>query len=211
MDSQGTYSAVITGDVIDSRSFDDSMWILPMKELLSELGKQGDFWDLYRGDGFQIHLTNPEKAFELAIRIRALLKSKHKKLDARMAIGIAKVDPRTRSVKESTGDAFVYSGQLLEQLEQQGETFSVRTQWRNFDQLFNVILKFCAVTIDSWSISSAKVVDALWMTDRTQAQVAELLRISQSAVSRAQARAHLELFEEVNSVFKRQVEHYGNL
>ena len=43
--------AVITGDIINSRQFDDpGKWLAGLKELLASVSAGPQFWDIYRGD-----------------------------------------------------------------------------------------------------------------------------------------------------------------
>ena len=76
--------AVITGDIINSRQVNSEVWLPRLKEYLSKIIPDTEQWEIYRGDSFQVEVQ-PEQALEIALCIKALIKS-NSKIDARMAI-----------------------------------------------------------------------------------------------------------------------------
>src|SRR5690554_7794951 len=82
--------AVITGDIINSRSVDPLQWMVQLKEVLSSVGTEPKDWEIYRGDSFQLKVQ-PDQALYVALLLKATIKH-FKDLDVRMAIGIGEVD-----------------------------------------------------------------------------------------------------------------------
>ena len=109
--------AIITGDIVDSRSINDpTIWMDPLKELFNKMGETPQNWEIYRGDSFQIEVA-PEESLRIALVIKSIIKKlKTKKLDVRIAIGIGEKNFEANYVSESTGEAFVFSGTLLDEL-----------------------------------------------------------------------------------------------
>ena len=47
-------TSVITGDIIKSRDAENSEWISSLKDALKTLSTDDSYWEIYRGDSFQI-------------------------------------------------------------------------------------------------------------------------------------------------------------
>ncbi len=97
--------SIITGDIINSRKLPSAKWIDGLKELLNTKGANPSGWEIYRGDEFQIEITNPEEALLTALQIKSYLKTL--KLDARMSIGFGDKTYSATKISESNGTAFV--------------------------------------------------------------------------------------------------------
>ena len=119
--------AVITGDIVDSRSVRTEAWIDPLKRVLSAYGESPKEWELFRGDSFQLLLKNPEDSLLAAMRTKACIKSSPGQ-DVRMAIGVGDIDYRAARITESNGDAFVRSGDAFDALEKIRTTLALR-EW----------------------------------------------------------------------------------
>ena len=78
--------SVLTGDIINSRKLPSDVWMNGLKKILNTIGPNPSRWEIYRGDEFQLEIDNPAEALQIAIQIKAYLKTL--RLDARMAIGI---------------------------------------------------------------------------------------------------------------------------
>ena len=110
--------AVITGDITDSKKIDPKIWLKPLKKELDNIGSSPKFWEIYRGDSFQLIISKPEDALTTAIKIKATLKA-IQDIDARMAIGIGSRTHNAPKVTESNGSAFVHSGEKFEMLKKE--------------------------------------------------------------------------------------------
>ena len=50
-------TSVITGDIIKSGSFNNpEVWLKPLKEALTNTGIHKKYWEIFRGDSFQIEV-----------------------------------------------------------------------------------------------------------------------------------------------------------
>jgi hypothetical protein len=198
--------SIITGDIIDSRKLTNpELWMNPLKTLFNGIGKQPSQWDIYRGDSFQIEIADPLQALWVAIKIKALIKSKVD-LGARMAIGIGSKDFTSSRITESNGQAFVYSGERYEELKKEKITLALTTPWDDLNRQLNVGIRLALIAIDSWSRSSAEYV-LLRMTapELTQVQLAEKLGINQSSVSARQKRSYYDEISEFEKLYRTMI------
>lgn len=188
--------AVITGDIINSRTKKDSRdWLEPLKKALATLGESPRQWHVYRGDSFQLRLDKPEFALDIAVWLKAVVRST-KGLDVRMAVGIGDMSYKADSILESNGSAFVHSGDLFDDLKKR--TLAIKTHWDEVDELLNLNLKLALLTMDGWAASSAEVVRAsMQMPNATQTEIAEMLGITQSRVSERQNRSGFDAIMEM--------------
>lgn len=208
--------AVITGDLIDSREYGDpGPWLAALKEILASAGEQPRFWDIYRGDSFQVEMADPAGAFMMVMRIKAGLRL-HKAPDTRLAIGIGDKQYAADRITESNGTAFVHSGELLEALKEQKETLGIRSPWPDWDEEINVGLKLSQVIMDQWKSKTARLVsEVLRHPGKSQQDIAEMLGIQQAGVSQGLKRAHLDellAWERLfNKKLKTQIDTYAPL
>lgn len=183
-------TSIITGDIISSRNLKSpDTWMDPLKNLFEQIGPYPAVWDIYRGDAFQLEVTDPADALWMAIRIKALVKSKAG-VGARIAIGIGTKDYTSSRITESNGEAFVLSGERYEKLKKEKISLALKTPWKEINRQLNVSIRLALIAIDSWSRMSAEYVTARMESPLlTQVQLAEKLGISQSSVSARQKRA----------------------
>ncbi len=188
--------AIITGDIVNSAEHKASEWMPVLKGYFSTLGETPGCWDIYRGDEFQLK-TPVDKAMQTAIQVKALIKSM-KNLDVRLAIGIGEETYAGAGITDSNGPAYRRSGQLFETLRDRGLNLSIATGNTEHDDTLNLMLHLALHIMDAWSMVSAEaIVYALQYPGATQAEIAKLLHIQQSAVSQRQKRARLDLVLEV--------------
>jgi len=175
--------AIITGDIIDSHQIENPLlWLVPLKDLLEQKGSSPKEWEIYRGDSFQLEVLPPE-ALRTAMQIKAAIKQV-KKLDVRIAIGIGEKSYNSRNITESSGDAFVRSGRLLEWLKQNKLNMGVKSFDEKFDNEINMMLKLALVIVNSWSVNSAEIAKILLANpDLPQKRIGKQLGIAQSSVS----------------------------
>ncbi len=197
--------AIITGDIINSEDYKQSEWMSILKKYLSTLGDTPIDWEIYRGDEFQIR-TTPEKALEVAINIKSLIRS-IKGLDVRMGIGLGDETFTGESVSESNGTAHQRSGHVFDSLRKKKLSLAIAMGDNNLDKTLNLLLKLALDFMDDWSKVSAEIV-TLFMQNpsASQKEIAKMLNIKQSAVSQRQKRARLdlvlELLEYYNQIVK---------
>jgi|TARA_R110000744_G_scaffold5419_1_gene19127 hypothetical protein len=184
--------AIITGDIINSDRYKASEWMDILKPYLGRQGNTPNDWEIYRGDEFQIR-TNPERALPMAIQIKALIKS-IKNLDVRMGIGLGSETFVGSSVSQSNGKAYQRSGRIFETLKEQKLNLAIVTGHEDKDETLNLMLKLALNFMDDWSPVSAQMVSlALAKPNASQQEVADQLKIRQSAVSQRLKRARMDL------------------
>ncbi|WP_433765925.1 hypothetical protein [Flavobacterium ginsenosidimutans] len=197
-------TSVITGDIIGSRQQKSENWVEGLKKILAPLGHTPSQWEVYRGDEFQVEVTNPEDALLTAILIKAHLRSI--KSDARMSIGFGDKTHNAERISESNGSAFINSGELFETLKKQKITLAMRTGDLDFDEKLNLMLQLALTFMDSWLVQSAEFV-ALAIENPTlsQEELGQKLGINQAAVSRRQKRAQFDLVMNLDRYFRTQI------
>lgn len=191
--------AVLTGDIVSSQSLsDNSKWTKRLKEILEKRSglPKVPRWGVFRGDGFQVELESPTHAFRIAMLIRAGLKSMEDEVDARIGIGIGKKGHTGKSVNESNGEAYLFSGAVLDSLKNKSHRLEVNTPWPKIDNL-NIALRLASVVIDDWTTAEAEIVFLKLSEDRTQEELAKKLDISQPAVHKRLQKSH---YQELNDL-----------
>ena len=197
--------AVITGDVINSRSTRSAAWLKVLKQELEELGNTPRKWEIYRGDSFQAEVKDPQAALLKAVKIKAALKSLNG-IDVRIAIGIGDKTHSTKSITESNGSAFVNSGSLAEELKKRRLNLAVRSNMRGFDNEINLYLKLALLVMDRWTTNAAASVKmAMQFPDKSQAALGRMFGIRQNAVSTRLKRARYYEIMEVLDMYRNKL------
>lgn len=198
--------AVITGDIINSRSQSPAKALSDLKTVLKNYGQNPKAWEIYRGDSFQLFTDHPENSLDIAMHIKAKLKTQ-KGRDVRMAIGIGEVSYQAGAVTESNGEAFVWSGDTFEQLKNDKVNLAIKSPWQDFDQEMNLFFRFALMAMDNWSEASAEFMNVQLMNEKkSQEELSKLLGIGQSSVSERKKRAHYDLLLQLKKRFKTRVE-----
>lgn len=213
--SETTMIAVITGDIIASRKLvNQDKWLTPLKKLFNTWGGSPKAWKLERGDFFQVEITNSEEALQKALEIKALIKKvaplderkKISNIDVRLAIGIGEKTYSGESVSESNGSAFINSGEKFDGLKKENTTLGIKSPWKNFDEEMNLYLKLAVTFMDSWSVSSAELVEIVLKEPTiTQNDIGKQLGIKQSAVSRRWNRAHVNEIIALEKMYQNKI------
>lgn len=197
-------TSIITADIVKSRKLASESWLNPLKNLLNVYGKSPKDWEIYRGDEFQLEVKNPEDAFLVAIKIKALMKSF--KLDARISIGIGDKNYESKKITESNGTAFQRSGMLFETLKKDKTTLAIHSGHEAFDKQMNLIFNLTFSITQHWLPQSATfVLTAIDNQDLSQEAIGNLLGINQAAVSRRQKRAQFDRIMEVDQFYREQI------
>lgn len=195
-------TAIITGDIINSRKATPEVWLPSLKKALNAYGKEPEQWEIYRGDSFQLEIL-PEKALEAAIHIKASLKQK-KGIDVRMAIGLGEKNYSSGKVTESNGSAFIHSGECFENLKKQ--TLALKSSSEIFDTTINLMLQLAALNMDNWLPATSRIVrTAMEHPKANQKELASLLNNSQSNISEALIRAGFDEVQKMILFYKTQL------
>lgn len=190
--------AVLTGDIVNS----SKLKVTERKKLLEELTNLFDNYrtksknnlrlkiafEIYRGDSFQGLLDTPGHALRIALLVRTFLQSKvtiGNRLiasDARIAIGIGSVNSAAATLAESDGEAFRFSGRLLDTLKKQPNQIAVKSRRSTFNDEMNTALVLLEGIISKWTALQAEVV-YYKLQGYTEVVIAELLKVKQPAVN----------------------------
>jgi len=201
-------TSVITGDIIGSRQQQSQHWVEDLKKILAPFGKTPNQWEVYRGDEFQIEVSNPEDALLTAILVKAHLRAI--KSDARMSIGFGDKTHNAERISESNGSAFINSGELFETLKKQKVNLALRTGDLDFDEKLNLMLQLALTFMDSWLVQSAEFVAiAIENPTLSQEELGQKLGINQAAVSRRQKRDQFDLVMNLDRYFRKQIKQYS--
>lgn len=200
-------TSIITGDIINSRKLaHPEAWLALLKKELSAYGKSPKTWEIYRGDSFQLEVSQPELSLLAAIRIKAGIRTV-KGLDVRMAISIGKKSYDAPRITESNGKVFIHSGELFEQLSQRKQTLAVKSPWAQTDGELNLIISLASIVMDKWTPSSAELVSwSLQLGTADQKTLQKKLKITQSSISERQTRAHFREILEAESFFRKKIQ-----
>jgi hypothetical protein len=192
---------VITGDIINSKKVNPKNWLTQLKTELNTLGKSPKYWEIYRGDSFQVIINNPLDGLKTAIKIKARLKSiKH--INVRMAIGIGNQTYNAPNITQSNGTAFVHSGEKFELLKKEKQNLAVKSEWIEFDKEINLYLKLSLIAMDSWTVNAAEMVKtALENPNKSQEELGQIVKIKQNAISTRLKRAFYDEIMEVNEMY----------
>ncbi|UZD23418.1 SatD family protein [Algoriphagus halophytocola] len=207
--------AILTADIINSRDLENqNLWISPLKNLLRTWGNTPKQWEIFRGDSFQLEITDPMESLLAALQIKALVKSlplstgskRISPIDVRMAIGIGEKNHDADRISESNGEAFIRSGEKFEQLKSEMTNLAINSPWKEWNTEINLYLKLAGIQMDSWSISSGEVMsEILHNPDRTQAQIGKTLNINQNSVSKRYKAAHGQNILELEKLFRKKL------
>ena len=194
---------IITGDIIGSRKIKDS-WLLSLKNALKVVSKQNNKWEIYRGDSFQVEVET-ENAIKTAAYLKACIRI-NKPADVRMGIGIGDIKSKRKKLSESSGDAFVNSGAAFDSLKQAKVNLAIKTDFLDFDEEINVMIKLSLIAMDSWGIVAAEMVKlALEHENVLQSELAVLSGRTQSLVSEALKRARYSELMEMDKLYRKKL------
>lgn len=169
---------IITGDIVHSRGVDVKDWLPALENSLTRYSKN---FDIFRGDSFQIEIE-PEYCVEFLFYLKAKMKSLVN-LDVRMAVGVGSITYRDKHIKNSNGDALIYSGEAFDELNK--ELFRVKSPWADWDELTNVLLPLSMELVHKWTKNMAETVAVVLENPAAnQMELATILKRSyQSQVS----------------------------
>ena len=194
---------IITGDIVGSRKIKES-WLLNLKAALKVVSGHNSKWEIYRGDSFQVEVA-PEDAIRTAAYLKACIRI-NKPADVRMGIGIGTVKSKRKKLSESSGDAFVNSGEVFDSLKQAKVNLAIKTNSDDFDEEINILIKLSLIAMDSWGEVAAEMVKlALENENLVQSELAAISGRTQSSVSEALKRAHYSEIMEMDKLYRKKL------
>lgn len=193
--------AVFTGDLVKSRRLSDER-LDQARARLHAAADEVKRWkrglvrgtpEFFRGDAWQMLLTEPKWALRAAVFLRASLLIGNL-ADTRVVIGMGTVDRvNPKRISLSMGQAFTRSGQELDKLTRYFRmSIAVPEEAGAIADWLTVVGHLCDMLIGHWTSRQAEIIRiALALDDPTQAQVAERLDppVSKQAVTKALAGA----------------------
>jgi hypothetical protein len=203
-------TSILTGDIINSRMKDDNIWLKTLKETLDTFGESPKYWQVYRGDSFQLEIENCENAFYAALKLKSHLKSTGN-IDVRIGIGIGEKEYNVDRITESNGEAFINSGYAFDTYLKK-QTIAIKTPWQEIDEELNIAFDLALLTIDSWTKNSAEVFKlSLESENSTQKKIANILGITQGRVSERQKRSGFDPIMKLEKRFRKLIQQKTNL
>ncbi|GHE34667.1 hypothetical protein [Sphingobacterium griseoflavum] len=175
--------AVITGDIVKSRSREPEVWLPILEKAIAIYAKD---YDVFRGDSFQLEVSLAQ-ALTAAFYIKAAMIEVG--LDVRLGIGIGNKDDNSPHIKTTFGSALVYSGEAFDELKK--DTLYLKSSSEAFNELCNTILPLLTELCVRWTPNIAETVKvALQHEGVNQVELAKILNKKyQSQVSTALQKA----------------------
>lgn len=195
--------AILTGDIIASRSARSSTWQPVLEEFLREHAEPSNEFEISRGDSFQIQVL-ASQSLALAVQLSALL-SAEAGVGVRLGIGIGESENSTKSISKKISEAHIYSGEAFDTLKT--ERLRIKTKNPNFDETVNVICSFIGILIKTWKpMTAATVCGALQHQELSQKALSAVLQKHETSVSKALKRGGFHQIEQANQLFKKLLE-----
>ena len=200
--------AIITGDIINSRRVKSDtreslynevqLFLKRLKEekWLKKVEQSG-------GDSFQCEVARIQYALRVALMIKCFIKAKTnipysisgKKIKeitdisirlagVRISIGISTADFIKRKLGESDGDAFLLSGEGLEQLKNEYSELSLKTNSQSLNIEVHSIVLLLDALVQKYFARQAEVI-LQKLQEKKEDEIARILNISQSAVNQS--------------------------
>jgi hypothetical protein len=201
--------AVLTCDIIESSllSADE------LKEYQQKIESLGDeriliLPQFYRGDSFQL-ATRPIDALEIAVKIRIEMKRIHERNDVRVSVGIGQVSTLNENVLFSTGSAFEISGKNLDTLKSRKLNLLIQTEDPFLNDELETNCYFADTIINGFTKIQSNII-FYKLQGMDQAGIANILHISQPAVSKSLKTANWHTIERFLKRFKTLInQNYG--
>lgn len=191
---------VLTGDLIKSRRTDTETVVAAFSILQKAATDFGKVWHLdlrftrYRGDGWQIVLTDPQFTLDAILYFIATLRAGQPGVDTRISVGIGPVETLgTRDLSDATGPAFFISGDQLDQMSRK-RLVAIAGHGIGPCQIAIVDLAECIAT--GWTAAQAQAVDLSLQGDMPPHEdIAAQLGITRQAVQSRLSGAGFGYFE----------------
>jgi hypothetical protein len=198
-------AAVLTGDLIASRKAGQQATELAMKSIEQAAATLDAPFARYRGDGWQVLLTQPELALRFALIVTATLRSRKAPL-SRFSVGIDEIEvTRAPSLAAETGSAFVISGEMLDEIPKRS-VFVIASMTRKLNEMTWAAARLADQVARSWTSQQAEaMVLALTPSEPSGSSIAKSLGISPAAASYRLQGANWWAVKAVISAFEREL------
>lgn len=213
-------SAIITGDIVKSRllsSKDRERLYESLLVFLKNLKKLGlvKKFEAYRGDSFQCEIVQPTYALRTALIIQCFVKAFSlsdgkeknvfsKAVDVRLSIGIGNIDFIKNKLAISDGEAFVYSGEGLDELKNSYQQLYLKTNNNELNEYWSTIIILLDAVMHKCYPKQAEVI-MLKLLDKKEIDIANNFTITQSAVNQRAKSASWYAIENTVKKFETQI------
>lgn len=200
--------AVITGDIVNSQEIDkatrESLYTSIDDFAKSLKRKWVDRYERFRGDSIQCSVNSLPQALRAAMLVRCFvmsytspLKKKRQtakgylatQFDIRLSIGIGMVDfINEKKLSSSDGEAFVLSGQSLDNLKKSSERMVLRTNDDEVNKEWEILLSLMDAVMQKWTLNGAEL--ALQkLSGKKDDEIAQQLGVSLPAIAQRKKNA----------------------
>lgn len=185
--------AVITGDLVGYSASEQSREVTTkrLRELLDLASGQYSSQAippavLFRGDSFQWATDSPKWGLRVALLLRTGLRSitpaeADHLYDARISLGMGRVDRWGDTLSTSDGEAFRKSGPYLDEMAA-GDRIRIQQSEANLQELLDVLCSMSDALGDKWSSLQAQAMFHR-LQGRAQKEIARDLKVSEAAIS----------------------------
>lgn len=193
--------AIITGDIVNSTKLtvEGRETMLKILQLIPEVLSpvQNVSFEFFRGDSFQLGISNAESAVRCAIAVRAWLRchrvNESMVLDARLAVGVGTLDYESDALATSDGEAYRLSGRLLDEMNK--SRLEISTPWHEVNEELKLLTAFADDIISSWSQNQSKVILRSLISFKNHVELSRELGISRQMVDKSLKASKSELIE----------------
>lgn len=216
--------SIITGDIVKSRLIapaDREKLYSNLTQFLTSLQKKKwlSAFETYRGDSIQCETKKPEMALRVALIIRCFFKSYlpgktpkttkgyfNSLFDIRLGIGLGSAEfIHKKDISRSDGEAFRLSGEALDQLKESSQKLALLTINEDFNEQMALIILLTDALIEKWTQNQAEIVLHKLLHKKDE-DIAELLKISTSAVTQRKKNAQWPAIEQTIIYFEKTIQ-----
>lgn len=192
---------------MNSWTVNPNVWLFKLKHFFGSFGGTPQTWEIFGGNAFLLRISHPEECLFVALIIKAIFKQ-FAGIDIALQIGIGTETLTGPSLRTSEGTAYTLTNWKNEAPIIKKPHFQIYTTSTAINETLNLLVAFASQNMNSWSHAEAEVVElCLLFPEKNQQELAEWLRIKQSAISQRKARAQLDLLLQLDSYFRKQIEH----
>lgn len=197
--------AVISGKIVNAWKVNPNAWLFKLKQFFASFGDTPLKWEIFGGNAFLLRINYPEESLFVAMIIKAIFRQVED-LDIELRIGIGEATEPYETLRKMTGSALDRTLWNESDKIPQKPAMILHTGNEPFDNECNLILEFALLSMNQWSLAEAEIVElCLLFPEKSQQELAEWLRIKQSAVSQRRSRSHLDLLLKLDQYFRTKI------
>jgi hypothetical protein len=196
--------AVISGKIVNSWTVNPNVWLFKLKHFFGSFGGTPHAWEIFGGNAFLLKVSHPEECLFVGLIIKAIFKQ-FSDIDIALDIGIGTETNIGSSLRTNEGTAYDNCNWRNTAAILKKPHFNIITSNKQLDENMHLLLAFASQNMNTWSHAEAEVVElCLLFPEKSQQELAEWLRIKQSAISQRKARAQLDLLLKLDQYFRNQ-------